>query len=94
MVSALVFIVTHRIIPMVSHDISRSGSHDFTKMLYYIVSQPWENPKLEPKLIMTLAYGWDPNIIIYSLWIEWLLMETNNNGYFQIEAPWYFIGLR
>ena len=29
-----------------SHDIRLSGSHDFTKLLHYIVSQPWENIEL------------------------------------------------
>ena len=40
MVSVLVCIVTHWIRPTVSHDIRLSGSYDFTKPLYYVVSQP------------------------------------------------------
>ena len=32
---------------------------------------------------MTLSYEWDSNVIIYSLWIESLLMEASNNKYFQ-----------
>ena len=40
MVSALVCIVAHWIRPTVSHDIRLSGSYDFTKPLYYVVSQP------------------------------------------------------
>ena len=40
MLSALVFMVTHWTRPTVSHDIRLSGSYDFTKLLYYVVSQP------------------------------------------------------
>ena len=40
MMSVLVCMVTHWIGPIVTHDIRLLGSHDFTKLLYCIVSQP------------------------------------------------------
>ena len=40
MVSALVCMVAHWIRPIVSHDIRLSSSHDFTKLLHCIISQP------------------------------------------------------
>ena len=40
MVSALVCMVIHWIGPMVSHDLRLSSSHDLTKLLHYVVSQP------------------------------------------------------
>ena len=40
MVSALVCMVTHWTGPTVSHDLRLSSSHDLTKMLHCIVSQP------------------------------------------------------
>ena len=66
-----------------SHDIRLSGSHDFTKLLYYIVSQFWDNVEFVQKLVVTLTYEWDPKVIIYSLWIESLLMEVSSNKYSQ-----------
>ena len=66
---------------MVSHNIKLLGSRDFTKLLYYVVSQPWETIELVPKFTMVLIYGWDPKMIMYSLWIRSLLMETNSNRY-------------
>ena len=39
MVSALMCMVTHWIEHTISHNIRLSGSHDFTKLLYCIVSQ-------------------------------------------------------
>ena len=66
MVSALMCMVTHWIRPTMSHDIRLSSCHDFTKLLYYIVSQPWENTKLLANLVMALTYGWDLKVIIYS----------------------------
>ena len=68
-VSALVCIVTLWTRLTMSHDIRLSGSHDFNKMLHYIVSQPWENIELMSKFIVALTYGLDPKMIIYSLWI-------------------------
>ena len=32
------------------------GSHDFTKLLYYINSQPWDNIELMSKFIVALTY--------------------------------------
>ena len=46
MVSALVYMVTHWTRLTMSHDISLLGSHNFTKLLYYIVSQSEENIEL------------------------------------------------
>lgn len=66
---------------MVSHNIKLLGSRDFTKLLYYVVSQPWETIELVPKFTVVLIYGWDPKMIMYSLWIRSLLMETNSNRY-------------
>ena len=40
MVSALVCIVTHWTRPTVSHDLRLSISHDLTKLLHCVVSQP------------------------------------------------------
>ena len=69
MVNALVCIVTHWSGPMVSHDLRLSSSHDLTKLFHCVVSQPWENIEFVLKLAMTLTYGWDSMLIIYSLWI-------------------------
>ena len=38
MVSALVCMITYWIEPTVSHDLRLSSSHDFTKLLHYVVS--------------------------------------------------------
>ena len=83
MVSALVCMVTHLIRPTVSLDLMLSSSHDFTKLLHCVVSQPWENIEFMLKFTMTLSYGWDRKLIIYSLWIRSLLMETGSNRYSQ-----------
>ena len=40
MVSALVCMVTHWIGTMVSHDLRLSSSHNLTKLIHYVVSQP------------------------------------------------------
>ena len=40
MVCALVCMVTHWTGPMVRHDLRLSSSHDFTKLLYCVISQP------------------------------------------------------
>ena len=40
MMSVLVCMATHWLIPMVSHDLKLSSSHDFTKLFHYVVSQP------------------------------------------------------
>ena len=82
MVSALVDMVTHWTIPMMSHDIIRlSISHNFTKLLRCVVSYPWENLKLMPKLVMALTYSWHCKKIIYFLWNGSLLMEVGSNRY-------------
>ena len=57
MVSPLVCIVAHWIRPKMNHDIRLSSCHEFTKLLYCIVSQPWKNIKLVSKLIVVLTYG-------------------------------------
>ena len=56
MVSALVCMVTHWIGPTVSHDLRLSRSHDLTKLLHCVVSQPWKNIELVLKLVVTLTY--------------------------------------
>ena len=40
-----------------NRDIRLSSSHEFTKLLYCVVSQPSENIKLVSKLTMILTYG-------------------------------------
>ena len=82
MVNALIFMVRHRIGSMVNHDIRLSSSHDFIKLIYFIVSQLWENIEFVQKLTMTLTNGWNRNMIIYSLWIRSLLMKVDNNRYY------------
>ena len=42
MVSALVCIITHCTRPIMSHNVRLLGNHNFTKLLFYIISQPWE----------------------------------------------------
>ena len=83
MVSAQVCTVTHWTWPTLIHDLRLSSSHDLTKLLHYVVSQPWDNIELVVKLAMTLTYGWDRKLIIYSLWIGSLLMEVDSNRYSQ-----------
>ena len=56
MMSALVYMVTHWIRPILSHDIRLSSCYDFTKLLQYVVSQPLENIELVLKLVVTLTY--------------------------------------
>ena len=46
MVCTLMYMVVHWTKLLMSHAIRLSGSHDFTKLLYYIVSQTWENIEL------------------------------------------------
>ena len=67
MVSTLVCMITHWIGLMMSHDVRLSGSHNFTKLLYYIISQSWKNTKFMLKLVVTMTYVWDHKVIIYSL---------------------------
>ena len=57
MVSALVCMVTHWTGHTVSHDLRLSSSHDLTKLLHCVVSQPWENIELVLKLAVALTYG-------------------------------------
>ena len=83
MVSALVCMVTHWTRPTVSHDLRLSSSHDLTQLLHFVVSQPWGNIELVLKLAITLTYGWDCKLIIYSLWIGSLLMKASSNRYSQ-----------
>ena len=42
-------------------------------------SQPWENTKFVLKFIVTSIYGWDPKVVIYSLYVTLLLMEIGGN---------------
>ena len=80
-VSILVYMATYWTRPTVSHDLKLSSSHDLTKLLHFVVSQPWENIEFMLKLAVTLTYGWDRKLIIYSLWIGLLWMETGSNRY-------------
>ena len=52
MVSTLVCMVAHWTRPM-SYDLRLSSSHESTKLLHCVVSQPWENIELMLKLAMT-----------------------------------------
>ena len=83
MVSALVCMVTHWIEPIVNHDLRLSSSRYFIKLLHCVISQHWENIELVLKIAVILTYGWDHKQIIYSVWIESLLMKTGSNRYFQ-----------
>ena len=51
MVSALVCMVTHWTKPIVSHDFRLSSSHDLTKLLHCVASQPWDNIEFVLKLL-------------------------------------------
>ena len=83
MVSVLVCMVTHWIGSMVSHDLRLSSSLDLNKLPHCVISQSWENIKLVLKLAVVLTYKWDRKLIIYSLWIGPLLLETGSNRYSQ-----------
>ena len=83
MVSAPVWMVAHWIGPIVSYELRLSSSHDSTRLLHCVVSQPWENIEFVMKLAVALTYGWDRKLIIYSLWIGSLLMEVDSNRYSQ-----------
>ena len=80
-VGALVCMVTHWTRSTVSHDLRLSNSHDFTKLLHYVISQYWENIEIVLKLVAALTYKWDVNHIFPMDWV--LLMEATNNKYFQ-----------
>ena len=58
-VNTLVCMVTHWTWSTMSHDLRLSSSHDLTKLLHCVISQPWENIKFMLKLAMTLTYRWD-----------------------------------
>ena len=83
MVSVLVYMVTHWIGFMVSHDLRLSNSHDLTKLLHCVVSQLWENIEFVLKLVASVTYGWDHKLIIHFSWIGSLLMEVGSNRYSQ-----------
>ena len=79
----LVCMVTYWIRPTGSYDIRLSSSYEFTKLLHCVVSQPWNNTEFLLKLAIILMYQWDYKLIIYSLCIESLSKEADNNGYSQ-----------
>ena len=81
MVNTLVCMVTHWTRPIESHDLRLSSSHDFTKLLHCVVSQPWENIEHVLKLTVILTNGWDHKLIIYFVWIGSLLIEVGSNMY-------------
>ena len=83
MVCALVCMITHWTGSTVSHDLRLSSIHDFTKLLYCVVSQPWENIEFVLKFVVVLTYRWNHKLIIYSQWIELLLMKADSNRYSQ-----------
>ena len=66
MVSTLVCMVTYWTKLTMSHNIGLSSSHNFTKLLHSIVSQPWEDNEFVPKFVVTLTYEWDFKVITYS----------------------------
>ena len=50
--------------------------------LGWVVAFSLGGPGLKSFLV-TLAYEWNPKVIIYSLWIESMLMKTDSNRYYQ-----------
>ena len=60
MVSALMCMVTHWVGPMVSPDLRLSSSHDLTKLLLCVISQPWVNIKLVLKFV----------VISFDIWVR------------------------
>ena len=52
------------------------GSHDFTKLLYNMISPPWEDTELLLLYMVALTYGWNPKMVAYYLWIRSLLMVS------------------
>ena len=81
MVSAIVCMIAHWTIPMMSYELRLSSSHDSTKLLHYVVFQPWENIELVLNLVVVLTYGWDHKSIPYGL--GHLLMKVDYNRYSQ-----------
>ena len=59
------------------------NSHNLTKLLCCVDSQPWENIKLLLTFLMILTYGWDLKVVICSLWIGSLLIKAGDNSYSQ-----------
>ena len=57
MMCVLICMVTYWIGPMVIYDLRLSSSHDFTKFLHCVISQPWENIEFMLKLVVALTYG-------------------------------------
>ena len=78
-ISVLVHMITHWIGPMTSHDVRLLGSYDLTELLYFMLCQSWENTKFMLKIVVTLTYKWDVKVVIYSLWIESMLIEVDNH---------------
>ena len=75
-----------------------SGSHDLTMLPYCMSSQPSKNIELMLRFLMILTYGWNPKVVIYSPWIESLLIKVSINMYSQdrhhnISWVWLFKSL-
>ena len=51
MVSTLVCMVTYWTRPTMNHDLRLSSSHDLTKLLHCVASQPWDNIEFVLKLL-------------------------------------------
>ena len=60
MLSALVCMVTYLTRSTVSHDLRLSSSHDLTKLLLCVISQPWVNIKLVLKFV----------VISFDIWVR------------------------
>ena len=74
-----VCMITHWIELMVSHDVSLLSSYDLIKLLYCMISQvSWENIELVLKFVVILTCERDLKVVVYSLWIELLLMKTGD----------------
>ena len=57
-VSRLLCMVMYWVRLTMSHDIRLLSSHNFIKLLWCIIFQPWENVELIPKLVATFNYEW------------------------------------
>ena len=79
-VSALVYMVTHRISLRINH-VNNYQVSWFIKLLCCKGCQLWENIELGMKSLVALTYEWDPKVVIYSLWIRSLLIKTGGNRY-------------
>ena len=60
-----------------------SSSHNVTKLLCCMSSQPWESIELVLRSSIALTCEWDLKMVIYSLWIGSTLIKVGSNKYSQ-----------